>query len=215
MKIKKKISYKRYSLLSSNLVNLISFKTLFNEQITLNCLKSFEVRLKQILKIIFKFHKVQKKIVFIGFPDYNPCNFLRLFDKAGHSYLNKKNWINGLFTNTNSIFYYLKSKKLFKILKKKNILFLQKLNNLENKPDLIVLYKETDNLELIKEAIKLKIPIICFLKNKESSIKNNTMIYYGFYSELIIHQYSLLKLFYLLLSSILLRNLKLLNNKNL
>ena len=114
-----------------------------------------------------------------------------------------------MLTNSNSISYYLKSKKVFKLLKKQNILFLQKLNNLEHKPDLIVLYNETKNIELIKEAIKLKIPIISFLNEGET--KNSHFIYNVFYCKIILHKEYLTKLFYFLLSSILLRNLKLTN----
>jgi len=209
MKIKNNLHNKKYSLLSSNLINILSYKEILNKKITLNSLKTIELRLKQILKIIFVFNKVKKKIVFVGFPKYNTYDFLSLFNKLDHNYLNNKSWINGLLTNSNSISYYLKSKKVFKLLKKQNILFLQKLNNLEHKPDLIVLYNETKNIELIKEAIKLKIPIISFLNEGET--KNSHFIYNVFYCKIILHKEYLTKLFYFLLSSILLRNLKLTN----
>ena len=61
MKIKNNLHNKKYSLLSSNLLNILSYKEILNKQITLNSLKTIELRLKQILKIIFVFNKVKKK----------------------------------------------------------------------------------------------------------------------------------------------------------
>ena len=213
MKIKrKKFKYKkRYSLFSSNILDFITFTKSFDfEQLTLNHLKSIELKCKQVLKIIFEVTRLKKKIIFVGFPNYKPHNFLILFHKLNHSYLNNKIWINGLLTNPNSISYSLKSKKIFKVLSKQNIIFLKKLNNLNGKPDLIILYNAKDNLKLIKEAIKLKIPIISLLADNYS-IKNQNPMYYVFPSEVISSKVNLLKYFYLIFSSALLRNLKIVN----
>lgn len=213
MKIKrKKLKYKkRYSLFSSNILDFITFTKSFDfESLTLNHLKSIELKFKQFLKIIFEITRLKKKIIFVGFPSYKPHNFLILFHKLNHSYLNNRIWINGLLTNPNSISYSLKSKKIFKILSKQNIIFLKKLNNLNKKPDLVILYSAKGNLKLIKESIKLKIPIISLLADNES-IKNQRPMYYVLPSEVISSKINLLKYFYLLFSAALLRNLKIVN----
>ena len=67
MKIKNNLHNKKYSLLSSNLINILSYKEILNKKITLNSLKTIELRLKQILKIIFVFNKVKKKNSFRRF----------------------------------------------------------------------------------------------------------------------------------------------------
>ena len=213
MKMKRKIfkQKKRYSLFSSNILDFITFAKSFDfERLTLNHLKGIELKFKQFLKIVFEVTRLKKKIIFVGFTDYKPHKFLTLFYKLNHSYLNNKIWINGLLTNPRAISYSLKSKRIFKVLSKQNIIFLKKLNNLDTKPDLIILCNAEGNLKLIREAIKLKIPIISLLANNDS-IKNQIPMYYVIPSEVISSKVKLLKYFYLLFSAALLRNLKIVN----
>lgn len=159
------------------------------------------------MKIIFEFHKLNKNIVFVGFPDINSYKFSLLFNKFNYKSLKKKVWVNGLLSNTNSLIYYLNSKRLSNISKKNNLLLFQNLNNLielKKLPDLIVVFSTEENLQLINESNRLKIPIIAF--NNNSNSKLLVISIFNFKDSFSVKLTS--NFFYFLISSIFVRDLK-------
>ena len=84
MKINNKLKKKNYRLLRFNLINSnfvkCSVKPL-NESI-----EDFEVRFKQILRLIYDFHCKKKTIYFVDFPKINNIKFLKTFYKNNHKF---------------------------------------------------------------------------------------------------------------------------------
>lgn len=116
-------------------------------------------------------------------------------------------WVNGLLSNTNSLIYYLNSKRLSNISKKNNLLLFQNLNNLielKKLPDLIVVFSTEENLQLINESNRLKIPIIAF--NNNSNSKLLVISIFNFKDSFSVKLTS--NFFYFLISSIFVRDLK-------
>ena len=181
MKLKKN-TFEKYNFNHTNIINIKSYLSflkqsnklkLLNFESSFQSLKTIELNLKKVLKIIFEFHKLNKNIVFVGFPDINSYKFSLLFNKFNYKFLKKKVWVNGLLSNSNSLLYYLNSKYLSNISKKNNLQLFQNLNNLialKKLPDLIVVFSTEENLQLINEANRLKIPIIAFNNNSNSKL---------------------------------------------
>ena len=85
MKINNKLKKKNYRLLRFNLINSNFIKCStkpLNENI-----EDFEVRFKQILRLIYDFHFKKKKIYFVDFPIINDINFLKTFHQNNHKFL--------------------------------------------------------------------------------------------------------------------------------
>merc|ERR1712238_457342 len=110
-------------------------------------INELNLNIKNSLRVIFEYHNLK---------------FSLLFKKFKYNILNKDVWVNGILCNSNSIKYYLNSKRLERFFKKENILFLKKFINIKKKVNLIIVYNINDNLHLIKESKKLKIPVISF-----------------------------------------------------
>jgi len=98
MKLKKNI-FEKYNFSHTNIINIKSYLSflkqsnklkLLNFESSFQSLKTIELNLKKVLKIIFEFHKLNKKIVFVGFPDINSYKFSLLFNKFNHNFLKKK-----------------------------------------------------------------------------------------------------------------------------
>lgn len=111
-----------------------------------------EMNFKKILSIIFQFHKNKKTIVFLGLP--NKC-----FTKQ-HIFLPEFYWVRGLLTNKRAIYKYIQ-----KTLNHNNKNTLKQYFFLKKTPDLFVIYNAKPDNDLLKEAFKLKIPVI-FLGNQ-------------------------------------------------
>jgi len=215
MKLKKNI-FEKYNFSHTNIINIKSYLSflkqsnklkLLNFESSFQSLKTIELNLKKVLKIIFEFHKLNKNIVFVGFPDINSYKFSLLFNKFNYKSLKKKVWVNGLLSNTNSLIYYLNSKRLSNISKKNNLLLFQNLNNLielKKLPDLIVVFSTEENLQLINESNRLKIPIIAF--NNNSNSKLLVISIFNFKDSFSVKLTS--NFFYFLISSIFVRYLK-------
>lgn len=149
--------------------------------------KDLSLYLKKAILTIFNYHKYKKTILFVGnFSNTNKIFINKKF-KTSHIFLSDSDWVYGMLTNKSSFIKSLK-KKNDKKLKDYN---LQKFINKTKKPDLIVLLSLNHNNALIKEALKLKIPIISFVKNnfnnfilypikidKNIKIKNFNFIFY-------------------------------------
>jgi ribosomal protein S2 len=113
------------------------------------------VNFKKSLNIIFKYHKNNKRILFLGNPKIieDKINSSTIHTSMSNFDLTS---INGIGTNkliANSV-------KLNKYLFKNNNKFI--LSKLKKKPELIVMFKPSQNNHLIKESLVSKIPIIEF-----------------------------------------------------
>lgn len=141
-------------------------KKLFN---SIKNKKDLSLYLKKAILTIFNYHKYKKTILFVGnFSSKNKIFINKKF-KTSHIFLSDSDWVYGMLTNKTSFIKSLK-KKNDKKLKDYN---LQKYITKTKKPDLIVILNITHNNALIKESLKLKIPIISFVKNKF----NNFILY--------------------------------------
>jgi ribosomal protein S2 len=142
--------------------------------------------IKKALLIIYKYHYLNKKILFIGFPNIKTKNYNILFNQTNHYYIPHSNWINNSILNYHQI---------IKSLKKK--IFLTKNLNINRTPDLIVLFNQTKEIKAFKESINSKIPLITFLDSCTKSDQTYYKIPGGF------QNYKTEKICYLLLKSIL------------
>jgi ribosomal protein S2 len=137
-----------------------TFKSLPNIAI-----RDIMLNFKKSLNLIFKYHKNNKRILFVGNPKV-------IEDKINNDTIHTsiqnydKNTLNkGVITNNliaNSV-------KLSKYLFKSNKFILSKLLK---KPELIVIFKEQQNDNLIKESTVSKIPVIEFNCNLKRNSRN-------------------------------------------
>jgi len=211
MKVKN-IKLKKNKLLKLYLIqNKIYIKNLknfvLNNNIIFN-LEHIEQYFKKALKIIYEFHKNNRKILFIGF-----SKFYSLLKNTQHYYVPEKMWINGSINNRHSILRFL-YKKLINIntTNNKKYLFLKNFKTLLNitiKPSLIVIFNTNFNNDLKKEFFNLDIPIIQFGVNKYSTKQISYKILGNFHFTKKRYQYQYNIDF--LLYSILKKNKKLIN----
>lgn len=143
----------------SKLLDLITFKTkeshLKKNHFNYLLKKDVEMKFKNALNIIFKFHSNNKKILFLGTPLNLNKRLKKLFKNTNHSFIPEKIWLNGVLTNTKSIF-----KFLFKKYFKKNKNNLKFLFNLTSKNNLVVILNESLSTNPFKEFSKKRIPTI-------------------------------------------------------
>lgn len=133
MKIRNLTIYKT-KLTKLNLINLKFFnKETISEIINVDQIK---YQLKKALKIIYKFHMNDKKILFIGKPDERILTQLKT---SKHMWFNQSNKTEGFITNDS-----------FNLRKKEN----------KNKYNLIVILNSDNNENIIKEGYSAKIPTI-------------------------------------------------------
>ena len=201
----KKYNLINYSLLKSrNYLGLhkLSFYYLnssyiigFRNNLSVFNLKQTKNFIKKSLLLIYKFHYFNKKILFIGFPNFLNKNFYTLFNTTNHYYISYDMWINNFFVNYKKIMF-LKKKLLLlkKNLSSKELKFMININKI---PDLIVVYNQTKETKIIEEILATKIPLISFMN---SSTNSNLLEYKnlgGF------HHFKAKIFIYLLLKSIL------------
>lgn len=142
----KKLSYLKYKLIT---LELIKSKLYQKPVQNFNIAESY---LKKAMSIIYNFHIKNKKILFVGV-DKKIQNKYKNTTK--HLFLPESYWIKGLLTNRVTVFKYIRNNQHnFTPTKIKNYFLLKK------KPNLIVLFSEQNQTSMIKEAIKLKIPVI-------------------------------------------------------
>jgi hypothetical protein len=159
MKIKKTMVY-RNKLLKLQLIKLKvykknrqrnTFETLIN-----NSMEHVELFLKKIFHVIHFFHLNNKKIFFIGVPKLIEKNFSSLLKKSKHLFLPESLWTDGIISNKESIFQYLRLKQL-KNIKKKN---LKLLFSIKKQPDLVVILNQKTEQSAMKEMRKLRVPTV-------------------------------------------------------
>jgi ribosomal protein S2 len=163
MKIKKIIKYKNKLLK----LKLIQTK-IYNKKQYLNNIKleDIEYRLKKIFYIIYKYHIFNKRILFVG----APLNITSQIKDTKHVLIPKSVWMRGAISNKKSCFKHLsKNKKMFSN-KNSELLF-----QLQKSMDLIVIFNESDNKDVLNEGYKSRIPII--LLNSNLDIQDNKPSY--------------------------------------
>lgn len=116
-------------------------------------IKDTEFKLKKALKIIYKYHKSNKKILFIGTPlKLNKQLKYLLFKQTKHIIVPETSWVNGSINNKTETG--------------------RALLNLKRTPELIVILNKTSTLTVLEESYKAKIITISlgtnFIKGKSS-----------------------------------------------
>jgi len=173
----KKLSYLKYKLIKIEFIK---------SKIYQKFLQSFdlaEMYLKKVMFIIFQYHIKNNKILFIGVNRKIVNKYKHVLKKTKHLFLPQNYWIKGLLTNKVTLFKYVKNS--FSSTKIKNYILLKK------SPNLIVIFNDHNQASIIKEATKLKIPVIVLntekfqfegimyhlhLNSETENYKNNNLI---------------------------------------
>ena len=126
--------------------------------------------LRKATKIISKVHLSKKKILFIGFPKSEKYFLIPLFLASGHLYTDDKFWFNGILTNGKHFNICINIFKEIIRLKKKSdqLLFFKKFGGtyfFKKTPSLVVIYNHSGNLEALKEASRMGIPVVSFVNS--------------------------------------------------
>nr|YP_010516702.1 ribosomal protein S2 [Haslea provincialis]UXN44245.1 ribosomal protein S2 [Haslea provincialis] len=161
----------------NKLIQLNILKSQLHKKFRLSSAKSnvkqTEFYLKKAAQIIYRYHVVNKRILFLGFPS----NFQPLLKKTKHILIPESSWLNGIITNQILQFNYTLTKQQkrlpFKIVK----LLLQ----LKKRIDLIVVFNLNKNTNAIREGYSSRIPIIGGVTNLEI---NEDKVTYKMLSEL-------------------------------
>lgn len=124
------------------------------------------LKLKKSIQIIFKFHKQNKKILFIGIPKIVET---KINIETNHVAIPKFINIFGLFLNK-SVFKNFKSN--YQVLNNKDPITFSKLLY---KPDLIVIFDSDNSYYIMQEGYRSKIPIINF--NSDFCFKKRDKFY--------------------------------------
>lgn len=200
MKIRK-IKQKKYNLISHDLLTSRSYLGL--HKLSLYYLNSKYIKgfrnnfcifdmlktknfIKKALLIIYKYHYLNKKILFIGFPNIKTKKYNILFNQTNHYYISHSNWINNIILNYHKMMISIKKK-----------FFFTKILNIKQTPDLIVLFNQTKEIKAFKESINSKIPLITFIDSSSKSDQTCYKIPGGF------QNFKAEKICYFLLKSIL------------
>lgn len=138
--------------------------------------------LKNNLKLIFKYHCANEKILFIGFPEIKNNKFTSLFEKTKHYYIPLNVWVDNIIINKSQVLYHLQNKNFKNRYNKKSLNIFKNTNKIfkiQKKPGLIVLYNQNFELNATKESLNSNIPIITFLNSSYFSNKINYKIPIG------------------------------------
>jgi len=129
----------------------------------------FSLHLKQLLLIIYKFHLSNKKIFFFGIPINIYLKYKKPSKNLKHLFFPESYWEKGLLSNKVNIFKYLK-KRVVKIKHENLNAKIRTYFLIKKKPDLIVILNQNkENISLLKEANKLKIPTLNIHLNEITS----------------------------------------------
>jgi ribosomal protein S2 len=183
MKIKKpkKKSF-QYTLIKLNLIKSQIYKKKLqkkNYDDIINIKTEYiELHLKNILQIIYRYHRNQKKIVFIGIPVNFQKKFSKILKKTRHIAISQSIWINGVLSNHFAIFRYLYKKRLKNIEKKKRVYnkTIDFLISVIKRPDLVVIFNQNMERNALNETYKLKIPTITLGNNLYFDTKSSYQV---------------------------------------
>ena len=159
MKIKKITKYQ------NKLLKLKLIKTkIYNKKQHLNNIKieDIEYRLKKIFYIIYKYHIFDKRILFVGAPLNVNSKIKNLFKNTKHILIPKSVWIRGAISNKKSCFKHLSKNHKISKNKLSELLF-----QLKKSIDLIIIFEESNNLNVLDEGYISRIPIISLNSNLE------------------------------------------------
>ena len=132
--------------------------------------------IKKSLKLISKVHYLNGNILFVGFPEAEKVELIKLCTLKNHSYISDQSWVNGVLTNGHDFFFYKKtflSNFMLKNEKEKRF-FYEKFGgilNLNKKPDLLIIYNHSKSLDALHEATKMNIPVISFVNSSDNPEK--------------------------------------------
>lgn len=178
MKIRK-IKKFQYTLLKLNLIKSQVYKKkiqknnhddVFNIKTEL-----IELHLKRALQVIYKYNMSHKKILFIGIPQNFQKKFAKILKNTKHVAIPQSIWINGILSNRYAIFRYLYLKRR-KNIKKKNWLqnkIIYFLISVIKQPDLIVIFDQNLEKNVLNETYKLKLPIVTLGSNLYFNTKSS------------------------------------------
>ena len=139
-------------------MKIILHKKYKNSGIKKNQKIQLELDFKKIFSIIFQYHKNDKTIIFLNSP-YK-------FKSKQHLFLSTSQWLPGLLTNKQHVY--------------KNIDLCEKYSFVTKKPDLFIIFQDKLNDNLLKEILKLKIPIFMFGHSISNKLKYNRFILFIF-----------------------------------
>jgi len=131
-----------------------------------------KIYLKNVLNIIYEYHRSNCKILFIGFPEFKNDKFTILFEKTKHYYIPSKTWINNIIINRSQVLDHLQLKTSYSDFNNKNSNIIKNLNKIfkiRKKPDLIILYNQKFEQNAFRESILSNIPLITFLNSSDLS----------------------------------------------
>lgn len=151
MKIEKIFNFK------NRLLELLLLKFYFQNSVTtkINTTETIVARLKKILHIVYKYHILNKKILFINASTKNHFYIEKIIKHTKHITIPESVWINGLVTNKKSCLKYLIKNQIYS----KNTL--NELLLTINEPfDLVLIINNIKNKSLIKEILNSQIPVI-------------------------------------------------------
>lgn len=167
MKIKK-IRHLNNKIIKIQALRLYSKKNSTNANFS-----SIQTYLNKISNIIYKYHKKNKKILFLGFP----ISFKNILKNTKHKLIPEFISFNGILTNRTSLNKITKTKK-YSLSTLKLFLKIKKL-------DLIIIYTQNHRSTIIEESYITRIPTIIFNENLHF---NNKITYeslgnYKFFNE--------------------------------
>ena len=118
------------------------------------------LQLKMILIVIYSYHYFNRTIMFIGVPNKIINTLAKI--KRFHIFLPSSIWLNGTFTNKNSIRIYLRYQQLRKA---KPSFAINKFLSIIKLPKLVVLLNPVKKSMIISEIYRLRIPVIVLYTN--------------------------------------------------
>jgi hypothetical protein len=148
----KNIRIKKYKLMRLYLAKYEVYKKekvtspLFN-----SVLDRLEINLKKVLFLIYQYHILNKKILFIGLPYSNDTKIINVLLASKHIFVPRSIWHSGLIGNKSSI-----------SVKSKNFSYFKNFLELSENPSLVVLFNEPKLYNVVPECQKLSIPTIYF-----------------------------------------------------
>jgi len=139
----------------TKLIELKFLKTkIYKKNYTLN-LDNLTAKLKTILKIIYKYHSINKKILFVGTPLKIHNKLELLIKKTKHTIIPEGVWVNGILNNKHFCFKYLIKQQSIKYSSVNKILL-----QIRERADLIVIFNQNKNKLVMKELATTLKPII-------------------------------------------------------
>lgn len=168
MKVNKSLHYK------NKLIELILLNFFFkkSQKIESNTFNDVVVRIKKILHIVYKYHMLNKKILFLGTPIENHFYIESILKQTKHIAVPKDLWVNGLITNKKSCFKNLIKKQTYSKNSSSKILL-----KLSEPIDLILIINDIKNKAVAKEILNSQIPVIYF---NNSGNKNRSSVDFNY-----------------------------------